>query len=60
MTEQEGSPKMSDVQADLSGIDRTSRQPDRVEIYDTTLRDGSQLEGISCLLYTSPSPRDRG
>ena len=47
MTEQEGSPKMSEVQADLSGIDRTSRQPDRVEIYDTTLRDGSQLEGIS-------------
>ncbi len=38
---------MSDVQSDLSGIDRTERQPDRVEIYDTTLRDGSQLEGIS-------------
>ena len=37
----------SDVQGDLSGIDRTDRQPDRVEIYDTTLRDGSQLEGIS-------------
>jgi 2-isopropylmalate synthase len=35
------------VQSDLSGIDRTSRQPARVEIYDTTLRDGSQLEGIS-------------
>ena len=35
------------VQSDLSGIDRTDRQPDRVEIYDTTLRDGSQLEGIS-------------
>ena len=37
----------SDVQGDLSGIDRTDRQPARVEIYDTTLRDGSQLEGIS-------------
>ena len=37
----------SDVQSDLSGIDRTPRQPERVEIYDTTLRDGSQLEGIS-------------
>jgi len=35
------------VQDDLSGIERTSRQPNRVEIYDTTLRDGSQLEGIS-------------
>lgn len=35
------------VQGDLSGIERTSRQPGRVEIYDTTLRDGSQLEGIS-------------
>jgi len=35
------------VQSDLSGIDLTERQPDRVEIYDTTLRDGSQLEGIS-------------
>lgn len=35
------------VQSDLSGIERTARQPDRVEIYDTTLRDGSQLEGIS-------------
>lgn len=35
------------VQSDLSGIDRTARQPGRVEIYDTTLRDGSQLEGIS-------------
>ncbi len=35
------------VQGDLTGIDRTSRQPQRVEIYDTTLRDGSQLEGIS-------------
>ena len=35
------------VQSDLSGIERTSRQPKRVEIYDTTLRDGSQLEGIS-------------
>lgn len=38
---------MTDVQSDLSGIDRTTRQPSRVEIYDTTLRDGSQLEGIS-------------
>ncbi len=35
------------VQGDLSGIERTSRQAGRVEIYDTTLRDGSQLEGIS-------------
>ena len=35
------------IQSDLSGIDRTERQPDKVEIYDTTLRDGSQLEGIS-------------
>lgn len=35
------------VQSDLSGIERTARQPARVEIYDTTLRDGSQLEGIS-------------
>ena len=35
------------VQGDLTGIDRTERQPDFVEIYDTTLRDGSQLEGIS-------------
>jgi 2-isopropylmalate synthase len=35
------------VQDDLTGIERTSRQPDRVDIYDTTLRDGSQLEGIS-------------
>ncbi|MFT7476415.1 MAG: 2-isopropylmalate synthase [Verrucomicrobiales bacterium] len=35
------------VQSDLSGIDRTTRQPAKVEIYDTTLRDGSQLEGIS-------------
>ena len=51
-----------------------------IDLYDTTLRDGSQQEGISlsvedkikitkkldelgihyiCLLYTSPSPRDR-
>ena len=37
----------SGVQGDLTGIDRTDRQPSRVEIYDTTLRDGSQLEGIS-------------
>ena len=37
----------SGVQGDLTGIDRTERQPARVEIYDTTLRDGSQLEGIS-------------
>ena len=37
----------SGVQGDLTGIDRTDRQPTRVEIYDTTLRDGSQLEGIS-------------
>lgn len=37
----------SGVQGDLTGIDRTERQPSRVEIYDTTLRDGSQLEGIS-------------
>ena len=37
----------SGVQGDLTGIDRTERQPTRVEIYDTTLRDGSQLEGIS-------------
>ncbi len=35
------------VQSDLTGIDRTERQPGRVDIYDTTLRDGSQLEGIS-------------
>ena len=35
------------VQSDLTGIDRTERQPDQVDIYDTTLRDGSQLEGIS-------------
>ena len=41
------SDKTSGVQGDLTGIDRTERQPDRVEIYDTTLRDGSQLEGIS-------------
>src|SRR5262245_66003039 len=26
---------------------RPDRQPDAVEVYDTTLRDGSQLEGIS-------------
>ncbi len=35
----------------MSGVDRSARRdaswPDRVEIYDTTLRDGSQLEGIS-------------
>jgi len=35
------------VQDDLSGIERTARQPVRCDIYDTTLRDGSQLEGIS-------------
>ncbi len=35
------------VQSDLTGIERTERQPARVDIYDTTLRDGSQLEGIS-------------
>lgn len=35
------------VQSDLTGIDRTERQPSHVDIYDTTLRDGSQLEGIS-------------
>jgi 2-isopropylmalate synthase len=35
------------VQEDLTGIERTARQPERVDIYDTTLRDGSQLEGIS-------------
>ena len=35
------------VQSDLSGIERTPRQPARCTIYDTTLRDGSQLEGIS-------------
>ena len=35
------------VQDDLSGIERTARQPARCDIYDTTLRDGSQLEGIS-------------
>lgn len=35
------------VQGDLSGIEHTTRQPKRVDIYDTTLRDGSQLEGIS-------------
>ena len=35
------------VQGDLTGIDRTERQPSHVDIYDTTLRDGSQLEGIS-------------
>ncbi len=35
------------VQSDLSGIERTPRQPARCDIYDTTLRDGSQLEGIS-------------
>ena len=35
------------VQSDLTGIDRTERQPGHVDIYDTTLRDGSQLEGIS-------------
>ena len=41
-TSQEGG-----VQSDLTGIDRTERQPSHVDIYDTTLRDGSQLEGIS-------------
>jgi len=45
MSTSEGSPNT--IQRDLTGIDRTARQPDRVEIYDTTLRDGSQLEGIS-------------
>ena len=45
MSTSEGSPNT--IQSDLTGIDRTARQPDRVEIYDTTLRDGSQLEGIS-------------
>ena len=35
------------MQSDLTGIDRTERQPSHVDIYDTTLRDGSQLEGIS-------------
>ncbi len=35
------------VQNDLAGVDRTARQPNHVDIYDTTLRDGSQLEGIS-------------
>ena len=35
------------VQSDLTGIESTERQPARVDIYDTTLRDGSQLEGIS-------------
>ncbi len=35
------------VQGDRTGIEVTERQPDVVEIYDTTLRDGSQLEGIS-------------
>ncbi len=35
------------IQSDLTGIDRTERQPTHVDIYDTTLRDGSQLEGIS-------------
>ncbi|MGI9606053.1 MAG: citramalate synthase [Acidimicrobiales bacterium] len=28
-------------------MERTARQPEHVDIYDTTLRDGSQLEGIS-------------
>ncbi len=31
----------------MSTSEPTSRQPAAVEIYDTTLRDGSQLEGIS-------------
>ena len=30
-----------------TGESGASRVPERVEIYDTTLRDGSQLEGIS-------------
>lgn len=37
--------------SDLPGVDRSPRRlehwPARVDIYDTTLRDGSQLEGIS-------------
>ena len=51
-----------------------ARDPGRVLIFDTTLRDGEQSPGASlnleeklaiaqqlsrlCLLYTSPSPRD--
>src|SRR5262245_2843583 len=35
----------------MSPVDRSARReegwPERVEVYDTTLRDGSQLEGIS-------------
>ena len=31
----------------MSWYDRDTYSPRRVEIYDTTLRDGSQLEGIS-------------
>jgi 2-isopropylmalate synthase len=33
--------------SEAPGAPRASRQPSSVEIYDTTLRDGSQLEGIS-------------
>ena len=32
---------------------------ERLYIFDTTLRDGAQTQGVDCLLYTSPSPRDR-
>ena len=38
--------RRGDVALDGAG-QQAERLPDRVEIYDTTLRDGSQLEGIS-------------
>jgi len=46
---------MSELAGSVSGADRSPEgerthpraRPERIEIYDTTLRDGSQLEGIS-------------
>src|SRR4029450_7204287 len=35
-------------------LPRAPRQRDRVEIYDTTLRDGTQLEGISGTVAEKP------
>lgn len=35
------------VVAPVRGAERPARLPDAVEVYDTTLRDGAQLEGIS-------------
>lgn len=38
---------MSTNDADVRTVPPGPHQPERVEVYDTTLRDGSQLEGIS-------------